>query len=414
MGRRVVITGIGALSPIGIGKEEFWHSLKTGKNGIGSITYFDTSDYKAKLAAEIKDFNAEDFISKKEVRRMDRFSQFAMSAAQICVEDSGFDMDSLDEDERDRFAVMVTSGIGGLKTMEDNVESLVAGGNRKVSPFTIPMMIPNIAAGQIAMRYNVHGAAQAVVTACASSVDAIGHALRMIRDGYADRILAGGSEAPIIPLGVAAFTNMTALSTSENPDRASIPFDAERNGFIMGEGAGMFFLETLESAQERGAHIYAELVGYGCTCDAYHITAPNPEGIYAAKAMQMAMKEANVSAEEVDYINAHGTSTPANDVMETLAIKKALGESVARKTAISSTKSMMGHTLGAAGALEGIVCALAIENNFIPPTINLDVPDPECDLDYVAKVGRDKEINVALSNSFGFGGHNSCVCFKRI
>lgn len=413
MKRKVVITGIGMVSPIGTGKEAFWQSLHDGKGAIAPIRGFDTSEYRAKMAAEVHDFQPEQYISKKEIRRMDRFCQFAMAASSLCVEDSGLDIEALSEEERSRFGVLFGSGVGGLETMEVNEKQLIEGGNRKVSPFMIPMMIANIAPGQIAMRYNLHGPTQAIVTACASSNDAIGNALRLIRDGYTDRILAGGAEAVITPLSIAAFSNMTALSTSQDPSRASIPFDAERNGFVMGEGAGMVMMETLQSAQERGAHIYAEVAGYGATCDAYHVTAPQPDGLFAAKAMQLAMQEAQIAPDAIDYINAHGTSTPPNDVMETRAIKLALGES-AYKTAVSSTKSMMGHTLGAAGALEAIACALGIENSFVPPTLNLKTPDPECDLDYVPNTGRSKDIRATLSNSFGFGGHNSCVCLRRV
>ena len=414
MGRRVVITGIGALSPIGTGKDAFWQGLRDGKCAIAPIESFDATDYKTSLAAEIRDFHPEDFISKKEARRMDRFCQFGMAAAQLCVEDSGLDIESLTDAERDRFAVLFGSGVGGLLTMEANETQLLEGGHRKVSPFMIPMMISNIAAGQIAMRYQLHGTAQAIVSACASSNDALGQAMRMVKDGYADRVLAGGSEAAITPLAIAAFSNMTALSTSTDPSRASIPFDAERNGFVMGEGAGMLLLETYEAAQERGATIYAEFIGYGSTCDAYHITAPLPDGRFGAKAMVLAMEEGGVNPVDIDYINAHGTSTPPNDAMETNAIKTALGEENARKTSISSTKSMMGHTLGAAGALEAIACVLSMENSFVPPTINLRVPDPACDLDYVPNTGREKEIRTTLSNSLGFGGHNSSICLRRI
>lgn len=412
MKHRVVITGIGVVSPIGMGKDAFWQGLFTGQNGIHPIEGFDTTGYKATLAAEIRGFAPEDYMEKKEARRMDRFCQMGMAAAALCVQDSGMDMEKLSEEERARFAVLFGSGVGGFWTMEANHAALMEGGPRKVSPFMVPMIISNIAPGRIAIRYGLHGPAQTITTACASATDAIGYGLRMLRDGYGDRALCGGAEACITPMTVAGFNNMTALSNSADPNRASIPFDAERNGFVMGEGGGMIMLETLEAARARGAKIYAEILGYGVNCDAYHITAPSPEGIHAAAAMKMAMEEAGIQPEQVDYINAHGTSTPPNDVMETKAIKTAFGDA-AQRLSISSTKSMHGHMLGAAGAVEAIACILAMENSFVPPTINLDVPDAECDLDYTPKMGRERNIDYALSNSFGFGGHNSSVCIGR-
>lgn len=412
MKHRVVITGIGVVSPIGTGKDAYWQGLSTGRNGIHPIEGFDTTGYKATLAAEIRDFAPENYMEKKEARRMDRFCQMGMASAELCVQDSGMDMAKLSAEERARFAVLFGSGVGGFWTMESNHAALMEGGPRKVSPFMVPMIISNIAPGRVAIRYGLHGPAHNITTACASATDAIGYGLRMLRDGYGDRALCGGAEACITPMTVAGFTNMTALSNSTDPNRASIPFDAERNGFIMGEGGGTVMLETLEAARARGAKIYAEVLGYGVNCDAYHITAPSPDGAFAAAAMTMAMEEAGVRPEQVDYINAHGTSTPPNDVMETKAIKAAFGEG-AKQVSISSTKSMHGHMLGAAGAVEAIACLLAMENGFVPPTINLDVPDEECDLDYTAKVGRERDIEYALSNSFGFGGHNSCICIGR-
>lgn len=409
MSRRVVVTGQGVISPIGNGKDAFWNALKIGENGIRPIASFDTTEYKAKLAAEVLDFDPTDYMEKKEARRMDRFCQFAVAAAKLCMDDANIDLEAVD---RERFGVMIGSGVGGLQTMCSESAKLDAGGPRKVSPFMIPMIIVNLAPGHVAIRYGLKGHCASTVTACATSANAIGDAFRMIKDGYVDRMLAGGSEAVISPFGIAGFTNMTALSTSDDVNRASIPFDKERSGFIMGEGGAVLLLEEYEMAKARGAKIYGEVLGYGSTCDAYHITAPDPEGYGAIRAISEALKEGGISPEDVDYINAHGTSTPLNDRMETEAIKAVFGEQ-AYKIPISSTKSMTGHTLGAAGALEGIVCLQAMEHGFVPPTINYRDADPDCDLNYVPNVGYEHEVQYALTNSFGFGGHNVTLLFGR-
>lgn len=407
MTKRVVITGLGVVSPIGTGKEAFWEAIQVGTCGISEITAFDTTDYKAKLAAEVKDFTPESFMEKREARRMDRFAQFAMAASQLCIEDSKIDLKTVD---RDRFGIILGSGVGGLQTMAAEQTKLNEGGPRKVSPFMIPMIIVNMAPGLVAIRYGLKGTCSSAVTACASSTSSIGEAFRLIKHGYAERMLAGGSEAVITPLGVAGFTNMTALSTATDVSRASIPFDKERNGFIMGEGGAVLLLEEYEAAKARGAHIYCEILGYGSTCDAYHMTGPDPEAIGAARAMNEALQEGNIAPNQVSYINAHGTSTPPNDKMETMAIKSSLKEH-AYQTPVSSTKGMTGHMLGAAGAVEGIVCALAIEQGFVPATINYQVPDEDCDLDYVPNQGRNASVEYTLNNSFGFGGHNVSLLF---
>lgn len=409
MSRRVVVTGQGVISPIGNGKEAFWNALKIGENGIRPISSFDTTDYKAKLAAEVIDFEPTDYMEKKEARRMDRFCQFAVAAAKLCMEDAAIDLENID---RERFGVMIGSGVGGLQTMCLESAKLDSGGPRKVSPFMIPMIIVNLAPGHVAIRYGLKGHCASTVTACATSANTIGDAFRMIKDGYVDRMLAGGSEAVISPFGIAGFTNMTALCTSDDVERASIPFDKERSGFVMGEGGAVLLLEEYEMAKARGAKIYGEVLGYGSTCDAYHITAPDPEGYGAVRSMSEAIKESGILPENIDYINAHGTSTPLNDKMETEAIKALFGER-AYKIPVSSTKSMTGHTLGAAGAMEGIVCLQAIEHGFVPPTINYRDVDLDCNLDYVPNVGREHTVNYALSNSFGFGGHNVTLLFGR-
>lgn len=406
---RVVITGMGAVTPIGNNVEDFWKSLKSGANGIDSITAFDTENYKAKLAAEVKDFNPEDYLDKREVRRMDRFCHFAIAASKQAVENSKLDLENID---KERFGVIVGSGIGGFKTFEKECETLVTKGPRKVSPMFVPMMIGNMAAGNIAIQFGAKGSTLDIVTACATASNSIGEAFRMIKHGYLDLAIAGGTEASITPLGVAGFIALTALSNSEDKNRASIPFDKERNGFVMGEGAGMLVLESLEHAQNRGALIYGEVIGYGSTCDAYHITSPSPDGEGGARAMLLAIKEGNIKKEEVGYINAHGTGTPYNDKFETIGIKLAFGEH-AKDLVVSSTKSMTGHLLGAAGGVEAIASIKAIQEGFIPPTINLNIPDEECDLDYVANVGRKKDIKYAISNSLGFGGHNASLLFKK-
>lgn len=408
MNRRVVITGIGAVTPLGNNAAAFWEGIKEGKNGIGPITHFDTTDFKVKLAAEVKDFSLGDWMEKKEERRMDRFCQMGMAAAIEAYQDSGLEghMDA------HRLAVLTGSGIGGLSTIENEQTKLLDRGPRRVSPLMIPMIIGNILAGNIAIRFGAKGLCHSLVTACATGTHCLGEAYYMIRDGRADAIFAGAAEATITPLGVAGFTNMTALSTKEDPQRASIPFDKERDGFVMGEGAGMLILEDLEHAKARGAHIYAEVVGYGSTCDAHHITSPDPTGEGDANAMIMAMEEAGITPKDLSYINAHGTSTPYNDLYETVAIKRALGDE-AKNVPISSTKSMTGHMLGAAGAVEAIICARALQEGFIPATINYQVPDEELDLDYVPNQGRKAELTYALSNSLGFGGHNGAIILKK-
>ena len=408
MNRRVVITGIGAVTPLGNNAAAFWEGIKEGKNGIGPITHFDTTDFKVKLAAEVKDFSLGDWMEKKEERRMDRFCQMGMAAAIEAYQDSGLE----GHIDAHRLAVMTGSGIGGLSTIENEQTKLLDRGPRRVSPLMIPMIIGNILAGNIAIRFGAKGLCHSLVTACATGTHCLGEAYYMIRDGRADAIFAGAAEATITPLGVAGFTNMTALSTKEDPQRASIPFDKERDGFVMGEGAGMLILEDLEHAKARGAHIYAEVVGYGSTCDAHHITSPDPTGEGDANAMIMAMEEAGITPKDLSYINAHGTSTPYNDLYETVAIKRALGDE-AKNVPISSTKSMTGHMLGAAGAVEAIICARALQEGFIPATINYQVPDEELDLDYVPNQGRKAELTYALSNSLGFGGHNGAIILKK-
>jgi 3-oxoacyl-[acyl-carrier-protein] synthase II len=406
---RVVITGMGVISPVGNDLKSFEESLFAGKSGIGHITRFDVSEFKTKVAAEVKDFAPEAFgIEKGEARRMDLFTQFAMAAAQQAVAQSGI----VGQVAPERLGVYVGSGIGGMNTYVQEAEKLLTRGPSRVSPLYIPMMISNIAAGNIAIQFNAQGPSLPVVTACATSTNAIGEAYRAIKHGYADAILAGGSEASIGPLGVAGFINCKALAETDDPERASLPFDIRRSGFVMGEGAGVVVLETYEGAKARGAKILAEVVGYGNTCDAHHITAPHPEAIGAARAIEQAVQEAGGIQGQL-YINAHGTGTPPNDKLETLAIKKALGEDAARKALISSTKSMTGHMLGAAGAAELIACVLALNAGIVPPTIHLEQPDPECDLDYVPGVARSVEIGTALSISLGFGGHNGVLAIRR-
>jgi len=409
MGKRVVITGMGCVTPLGNDLNTFWENIKNGQCGIDEITRFDTENFEVKLAAEVKNFDPALYMDKKEARRMDLYSQYAVASAKMALNDSKLDLESLD---KERFGVIVGSGIGGIGTIEKEHEKLLAKGPKRVSPLLIPMIIGNMAAGNIAIQFGAKGICSTVVTACATGSHAIGEAFNTIQKGRADVIIAGGAEASITPLSVAGFMTLQALNTAHDKKRASIPFDAERNGFVMGEGAGILILESLEHALKRGAKIYAEIVGYGATCDAYHITSPDPEGDGAARAMIEAMDEGGVKPEEVAYINAHGTSTPLNDKFETAAIKLAFKEA-AQNVAISSTKSMTGHLLGAAGAIEGIVCVKAIEEGFIPPTIGYKKPDPECDLDYVPNIGRKQEIQYALSNSLGFGGHNASLLFKK-
>jgi len=409
MKNRVVITGIGAVTPLGNNAAAFWSGIKEGKCGIDNITLFDTEKFKVKIAAEVKDFKPEEYMDRKEAKRMDRYCQFAIAAADEAVKDSGLDLESMN---RERLGVLIGSGIGGLATIEREVRTLVEKGPNRVSPLFIPMAIGNMAAGNVAIRYGAKGVCTSVVTACATGNNAIGDAMRMLQYGMADVFIAGGAEASITEIGLAGFTNLTALSNSNDPKHASTPFDANRSGFVMGEGAGILILETLEHAQKRNAKIYAEVVGYGTTCDAHHMTAPAPDGEGGARAMKIAMEDAGITAEELSYVNAHGTSTPLNDKFETMAIKSVLGE-YAYKVPVSSTKSMTGHLLGAAGAIEAIVCIRALQEGFIPPTIGYSTPDPDCDLDYVPNVGREAELTYAASNSLGFGGHNATVIFKK-
>ena len=409
MSNRVVITGMGAITPVGNDVKSFWNSIKNGECGIDFIKAFDTTDFKVKVAAEVKDFNPEDYMDKKEAKRMDTFCQFAMASTAQAIGDSKLDLDKIDQE---KFGVVVGSGIGGIKTIEKECISMQSKGPNRVHPMFIPMIIGNMAAGNIAIKYGAKGICTSVVTACATGTNAIGEAYHMIKNGLADVMIAGGTEASITPLAVAGFTSLTALTKSADPLRASIPFDAERNGFVMGEGSGIIILESYEHAKQRNAKIYSEIVGYGSTSDAYHMTSPDPEGKGAAKAMQIAIAEAGIKNEEVSYINAHGTSTPYNDKFETIAIKKVFGE-YAYKIPISSTKSMTGHLLGAAGAIEAIVCIKALEEGCIPPTIGYKVVDEECDLDYVPNVGRKCELKYAMSNSLGFGGHNAVILLKK-
>ncbi len=409
--RRVVITGMGCVTPIGNDVPTFWESLKNGKCGIGPITHFDTADYKAKVAGEVKDFDPLQYMEKSEIRKFDVFCWYAMAAATQAVEESGI-KDTLPPQ---RIGTYFGSGIGGMGTFAEEQKVLMEKGPRRVSPFFVPGMIINMAGGLIAIKYNFQGASIPIVTACATGNNAIGEAYRAIKHGYLDAVLTGGAEAAIIPLGVAGFSNMKALSTTEDPAAACVPFDARRNGFVMGEGAGALVLEEYEHAVARGAKIYGELCGYGVSCDAHHITAPHPEGLGGAAALTMALEEAG-GCEDFSklYINAHGTSTPLNDSGETKAIKKALGEEAARKCMVSSTKSMTGHMLGAAGAVEAIASVLAVKEGIVPPTIGYQEPDPECDLDYVPNAAREAQVDLALSASLGFGGHNAYLAFRRV
>ena len=408
--RRVVVTGLGAVTPIGNNVEEFWNGIKAGKCGIDKVTLFDATDFKTQIAGEVKNFEPTDFIEKKDARKMDRYTQLAMVAADEAVKDSGLNME--DEDPW-KVGVITGSGIGGIHTLEEQHKSLLDRGPGRVSPFFIPMMIGNMGAAQIAIKYGARGVNENIVTACASGTNAIGDALRHIQLGANDVIIAGGAEAAVSPLAFAGFCNMKAMSTrNDDPKTASRPFDAERDGFVLSEGAGFIVIEELEHAKKRGAHIYCELVGYGATDDAYHITSPIPGGVGGAKAMSLAIEDAGLKPEDVTYINAHGTSTKYNDEFETQAIKEALGDA-AKNVAVSSTKSMTGHLLGAAGGVEAIVCALAIKDSYIPATINYNTPDPACDLDIVPNKGREQEVKVAMSNSLGFGGHNATIVMKK-
>lgn len=407
--RRVVVTGIGAVTPIGNNVNDCFTSMKNGVCGIAPITLFDSTEYKAHLAAEVKAFDPRLYMEKSEIVRSDRFSQFAVAAASQAAEDSGF----VGNYEPERVAVIMGSGIGGMQTFVNEHTKLMEKGPRRVSPLFVPMMITNMAAGMIAIRYNCKNSVMPAVTACASGTNAIGEAMRLIRHGYADAAITGGTEAAITGIGVAGFSNMQALSTSEDPNEASLPFDKRRAGFVMGEGSAALVLEEYEHAKARGAKIYAEICGYGSTCDAYHITAPSPDAEGGARAMLLAMDEANYSPEDVVYINAHGTGTPLNDSAETIAVKKALGDK-AEGAYISSTKSMTGHMLGAAGAVEALACILALTEDIIPPTINLKEPDPACDLNYTPNDAVNARVTLALSNSLGFGGHNACLAFRRV
>ena len=408
--RRVVVTGLGVVSPVGSDMETAWNNLVSGYNGIGPITYFDTTNYKAKLGAQVQGFDPMQYMDRSETLRSDKFAQYAMGAAVQAVEESGV----IGTLPPERVAVYFGSGIGGLNTVSTEISKLESRGPHRVSPLCVPMMIANMAAGMIAIRYNCQGAALPAVTACASGSNAIGEALRVIRHGYADAVITGGAEASIVPVGIAGFINMKALSVAEDPNAASLPFDARRGGFVIGEGAAALVLEEYEHAKARGAKIYGELCGYGSTCDAYHITAPHPEALGGARAMEQALTEAGYNGTESVYINAHGTGTPLNDVGETKAIKKALGEERARKALISSTKSMTGHMLGAAGAIEAIVCLKTLETGVVPPTINLLEPDPACDLNYVPNTAVQADIDLCISNSLGFGGHNASLAFRRV
>ena len=407
--RRVVVTGLGAVTPIGNTVDEFWAGIKEGKIGIGPITKFDASEFKVQIAAEVKDFVAKERMDFKAAKRMEPFSQYAVAAAKEAFEDSGIDME---KEDPYRVGVIVGSGIGSLQCVETNYEKIMTKGPNKVNPLMVPLMISNMAAGNISIQLGLKGKCTNVVTACASGTHCIGDALRAIQYGDADVMVAGGTEASVCPTGIAGFTALTALSTTNDPEHASRPFDKDRDGFVLGEGSGIVVLEELEHAKARGARIYAEVVGYGATCDAYHMTAPRPDGSGGAKAMEMAIADAGAKPEDVDYINAHGTSTPLNDAGETAAVKTVFGDH-AYQLAISSTKSMTGHMLGAAGAVEALFCALALQEGFLPATIHYQVPDPACDLDVVPNQGRSADLRYALSNSLGFGGHNGSLLFKK-
>ena len=406
--RRVVVTGLGTVCPVGNDVETMWENIKNGVCGIDEITHFDTTDFKVKLAGEIKNLNVEDYINKKEAKRLDRFSQLAMIASKQAYEDARLNPEEIDAN---RFGVILSSGIGGLETIENEKEKGLKKGYERVSPFFIPMAIGNLAAGNVAIMLGAKGACLDIVTACAAGTNSIGEAFKYVRDGYADIMLTGGAEASITPLGIGGFSSMKALSTATDKNRASIPFDAERNGFVMGEGAGALVLEEYEHAKKRGATIYAEIIGYGVSCDAFHMTAPDAEANGAAACFKMALNDAQISADDIDYINAHGTSTPLNDKLETLGVKKVFGEDT--KVMLSSTKGNTGHLLGAAGAVEAIITVKSLQDGFVPGTINYSQPDPECNLDIVPNQGRKQDIQYAMSNSLGFGGHNATIIFKK-
>jgi 3-oxoacyl-[acyl-carrier-protein] synthase II len=410
--RKVVITGMGAVTPIGNSLAEFWEGLKTGRSGGGPVTKIENLEgFTSKIVAEVKNLDLEQFLSKKEARKMDPFTQYGLIASIMAMQDSGLD---LTKEDLERIGVIVSSGIGGLQIMESSEDLYRERGASRLSPFVIPVMITNIVAGHVAIQFGLKGPNFCVTSACASGTHSIGEALRIIQHGEADVMLAGGTEGSITPLALGGFCALRALTTrNDDPARASRPFDLNRDGFLMGEGAGVIVIESEEHAKARGARIYCELAGYGRTCDAHHITAPDPDATQAARGMRLAFEDAGLKAEDIDYINAHGTSTSLNDKGETLAIKKALGMEHAYKVAVSSTKSMTGHLLGAAGGVEAIACAMAIYEGIVPPTINYETPDPDCDLDYVPNVARKMEVRAALSNSLGFGGHNATLCFKK-
>ncbi|UOE56771.1 beta-ketoacyl-ACP synthase II [Cytobacillus oceanisediminis] len=407
--RRVVVTGIGAVTPLGNNTETTWNNIKSGVSGVGPLTRLNADEYPAKVAAEVKDFNPEEYIDKKDARKMDRFTHYAVASSFMAVKDANL---QITDENAHRIGVWIGSGIGGMETFENQYETFMKRGYRRVSPFFVPMMIPDMATGQVSIYLGAKGFNSCTVTACATGTNSIGDAFKVIQRGDADAMISGGAEAPITKMSVAGFCANTALSTNPDPKTASRPFDQNRDGFVIGEGAGIVVLEELEHALARGAKIYAEIVGYGATGDAYHITAPAPGGEGGARAMKMAIEDGGLKPEDIDYINAHGTSTDYNDKFETLAIKEVFGEH-AYKLAVSSTKSMTGHLLGAAGGIEAIFTVLAMKEGILPPTINLENPDPECDLDYVPNKAREKEIKAAMSNSLGFGGHNATIVFKR-
>jgi len=411
--RRVVVTGLGVISPVGNNLRTFWDNLVHGRSGIRRITQFDASTYDCQIAGEVEAFNPAEYLrNPKDVRRTDRFTQFAMACSKLALDDSGLDLEKVD---KTRFGVLVGSGIGGLRTLEDQHTILMNKGASRVSPFMVPMMIVNMASGLISIEYSLEGPNFAIVSACATAANSVGEAWRMIRYGEAEIFLAGGCEAVVCPLGIGGFCSMRAMSTrNDQPEAASRPFDRDRDGFVMGEGGGVLVLEEYEHAKARGAEIYCELAGYGLTCDAYHMTAPKPDGTAVARAMQSALDHAEARIDEIDYINAHATSTPVGDISESNAIKLFAGEHAKDGLLVSSTKSMTGHLLGGAGGIESAVCVLAIKHGVVPPTINLENPDPECDLDYVPNTARERKVRLALNNSFGFGGHNVTLAFKAL
>jgi 3-oxoacyl-[acyl-carrier-protein] synthase II len=410
MGKRVVVTGMGIISPLGTGVEKNWEAICQSKSGIAPITKFDTSDFVSKIAGEVKDFNPEDYMDKKEVKKMDIFIQYALASGKMAIQDSQLE---IDESNADRVGVLVGAGIGGLSTIEKYHSILLEKGPKKISPFFIPMLIVNLAPGQISIYFGARGPNSSVVTACATGNHSIGEAFKIIQRGDADAMIAGGAESVITPLAVGGFSSMKALSTrNDEPERASRPFEKDRDGFVIAEGTGVLILEDLKHALKRGANIHAEIVGFGCNGDAYHISAPSPNGIGAAKCMEISMRDAGINYDEIDYINAHGTSTPLNDMAETMAMKTVFKDH-AKKVAVSSTKSMTGHLLGAAGGVEAVYSILAIKHGVIPPTINYETPDPECDLDYVPNTPREAKVGFAMSNSFGFGGTNATLIFKE-